>query len=62
MNWNKYQSKVLIQAPNSYLDHLIDPSFQGEKRFFVLLFQNSTDRTVNKRYYLHTRYYLPTVE
>ena len=29
INWNKYQSKVSIQAPNSYLDHLIDPSFQG---------------------------------
>ena len=29
INWNKYQSKVTIQAPNSYLDFLIDPSFQG---------------------------------
>ena len=27
INWNKYQSKVLIQAPNPYLDYLIDLSF-----------------------------------
>ena len=27
INWNKYQSKVAIQAPNPYLDYLIDPSF-----------------------------------
>ena len=45
INWNKYLSKVSIQAPNSYLDYLIDPSFQGV---------NSTDRTVQKKYYLRT--------
>ena len=27
INWNKYQSKVTIQAPNPYLDYLNDPSF-----------------------------------
>ena len=27
INWNKYQSKVTIQAPNPYLDYLTDPSF-----------------------------------
>ena len=26
--WNKYQSKVSIQAPNIYLGYLIDPGFQ----------------------------------
>ena len=25
MNWNKYQSKVSIQAPKPYFDFLIDP-------------------------------------
>ena len=45
-----------MQAPNLYSDYLIDPSFQGVKRLFVLLFENSTDRKVP------TKYYLPTVE
>ena len=49
-------SKVSIQEPNLYLDYLIHPSFHGVKRLFVLLFENTTDRTV------HTKYYLPTVE
>ena len=56
INWNKYQSKVTIQAPNPYLEYLIDPSFQGVNRLFVLSFENSTDRKV------HTKYYLPTEE
>ena len=55
INWNKYQSKVTIQAPRPYLDCLIDPSFQWVNRIFVLSFENSTDRTV------HTTYFLPTV-
>ena len=52
INWNKYQSKVSIQVPNPYLDYLIDPSFQGVYRLFVLSFENSTDRTVQTGYYL----------
>ena len=32
INWNKYQSKVSMQAPNPYLNYLIDPSFQGVNR------------------------------
>ena len=39
-----------------YLDYLIDPSFQGVNRLFVLSFENMTDKTV------HTKYYLPTAE
>ena len=35
INWNKYQSKVTIQAPNPYLDYLTDPIFQGVNRLFV---------------------------
>ena len=42
--------------PKLYLDFLIDPSFQGVNRPFVLLFENKDDRTV------HTKYYLPAVE
>ena len=44
-----------MQAPNSYLDYLIDPSFHGVNRFF-LSFENIKDRAV------HTKYCLPTVE
>ena len=46
INWNKYQSKVTMQAPYLYLDFLIDPSFQGVNRLFVLSFENKDDRTV----------------
>ena len=56
INWNKYQSKVTIQEPNSYLDFLTNPSVQGVNRLFVLSFENKDDRTV------HTKHYLPTVE
>ena len=40
INWNKYQSKVSIQAPNPYSDFLIDPSFPEVNRLFVLSFEN----------------------
>ena len=50
INWNKYQSKVAMQAPIPYLDYLIDPSFQEVNRLFVLSFQNDTDRTVHTKY------------
>ena len=56
INWNKYQSKVSIQAPNPYLDFLVDPSFQRASRLIVLLIENKDDRTA------HTKYYHPTVE
>ena len=42
--------------PNLYLDYLINLSFQGVNRLFVLSFENNTDRAV------HTKYYLSTVE
>ena len=56
INWIIYQLKATTQVPNPYLDYLIDRSFQGVKRLFVLSFKNTTDRTV------HTKYYLPNVE
>ena len=40
INWNKYQSKVIQQAQNRYLDFLIDPSFQEVNRLFVLIFED----------------------
>ena len=42
INWNKYQSKVIIQAPNSYLDYLNQPSFWRENR--LQGFSNSVER------------------
>ena len=55
INWNKYQSKVSTERRNQDLDFLIDPSFQGVNKIFVLQFENETQRTGYKRYYLPTR-------
>ena len=51
ISWNKYLSKpeLLAQSPN--LNHLVEPSFQGVNRFFVLVFENDAQRTSNNRYY-----------
>ena len=56
INWNKYQSSVKTYEQNRYLNHLVDPSFQGVNRLFVLSFENEDDRTS------HSTYYLPKVE
>ena len=56
INWNKYESSVKTFAQNRYLIYMIDPSFQGVNRLFVLSFENENDRTS------HSTYYLPKVE
>ena len=56
INWNKYQSSIKTYAQNRYLNHLVNPSFQGVNKLFVLSFENENDRT------LHSTYYLPKVE
>ena len=56
INWNKYLSKPELLAQNPNLNHLIEPSFQGINRLFVLAFENDNDRTSDDEYYL------PTVE
>ena len=56
INWNKYLSKPELLAQNPNLNHLVKPSFQGVNGFFVLAFENDTQRTGAKGYYL------PTVE
>ena len=45
INWNKYLSKpeLLAQYPN--LNHLVELSFQGVSRLFVLAFENGAQRT-----------------
>ena len=56
INWNKYLSKPELLAQNPDLNRLIEPSFQGVNRLFVLKFENDNHRTI------HDRYYLPNVE
>ena len=56
INWNKYEQKVTAKERNRYLEFLINPSFQGVNRLFVLSFENTDGRTS------YTRYYLPLVE
>ena len=40
INWNKYLSKLELLAQNPNLNHLVEPSFQGVNRLFVLTFEN----------------------
>ena len=54
INWNKYQSKIKNQARSRYLDFLIDQSFQGANRLFVLSFENENDWESYNRYCLPT--------
>ena len=56
INWNKYLSKPELLARNQNLNHLVEPSFQGVNRLFVLAFSNDGYRTS------HEQYYLPNVE
>ena len=56
VNWNKYQSKVLMERQNQNLDYLVDPSFQRVDRLFVLSFEDNAHRTRD------TGYFLPKVE
>ena len=53
---NKYESSIKTFAQNRYLNYLINPSFQGVNRLFVLPFENENDKTS------HSTYCLPKVE
>ena len=39
MNSNRYQSDPKTYAQNKYLNYLVDPSFRGVNRLFVLSFE-----------------------
>ena len=56
INWNKYLSKPESFRRNANLNYLVEPSFQGINRFFVLAFEDDTQRTS------HSGYYLPNVK
>ena len=51
-NWNKYLPKPELLAQNSSLNHLVEPTFQGINRLFALAYENDTQRTSAKGYYL----------
>ena len=52
IDWNKYLSKPELLGRNANLNHLVEPSFQEVNRFFVLAYENYTQRTSAKGYYL----------
>ena len=56
INWNNYLSKPELLRQNPNRNYLIEPSFQGVNRLFILAFENDTQRTS------HSGYYLPNVE
>ena len=47
-------SKPELLAQNPNLNYLVEPSFQGVNRLFVLAFENDDDRTSSDEYYLLT--------
>ena len=52
INWNKYLSKPELLAQNPNLNHLVESSFQGVNKIFVLAFEDDDQRTSAKSYYL----------
>ena len=52
ISWNKYLSNPEILRRNPNLNHLVEPSFQGVNRLFVLAFENDTQRASARNYYL----------
>ena len=46
--WNRYLSKPELLAQNANLNLLIEPSFQGVNRLFVLAVENDAQRTISK--------------
>ena len=47
--WNKYQSKVSIQAPNIYLGYLIDPGFQWVNRLLFYHLKKYRENSKKKK-------------
>ena len=50
INWNKYEPDIKTFAEKRYLNHSINPSFQGVNRLFVLYFENENDRKSHSTY------------
>ena len=49
---NERKLYVPLNAPNSYLDFLIEPNFQGVNKLFVLPFSGNDSRIGHLAYYL----------
>ena len=61
MYWNKY--KVIpnkIYNANDYIRELLDASYQGVKRLFILAYDNTGDNPVAAN--SHRRYFLPRIK
>ena len=56
-SWNKHLGKPELLAQNENLDYLIEPSFQGVNRLFILAFEHDNDWRAS-----NTRYDIPNVE
>ena len=52
INWNNYLSEPDLLRKNPNLNHLVEPSFQGVNRLFVLALENDTQGASVKGYYL----------
>ena len=52
INWNKDESNPKAYKQNRYLNHLINPSFQGVNRRFALSFENEDQRKSHPTHYL----------
>ena len=52
INWDKYLSKPELFAQNLNSNHLVEPSFEGINRLFVLAYENDIQRISAKDYYL----------
>ena len=60
VEWNEYESKDVNIAPGNYINHLVNPSFQGVNRLFVLAYKNHDDNDPKRNSY--DKYYLPNQE
>ena len=47
LNWNKCLIKAELLPQNPHLNHLVERSFQGVNRLFVLAFENDVQRRSN---------------
>ena len=54
IHWNKYLAKSELSRRNPNLNHLVQPSFQGVNRLFILAFERELKRALKD--------YLPNVE
>ena len=53
INWNKYLAKPKLLRQNPNLNHLVEPSFQGVHRLFVLAFENDARTSMEKTFLIN---------